>query len=62
MKYVLIIITSVYGGFNSSQHTYNTKEACEAAKIEVANLVGKIRSESYQSTACVSKGEGDGHD
>jgi len=53
MKYVLIIFTLVYNGYHSSQHTYNTKEACEIARIEVSKIFSKI----YQATVCVPEGE-----
>jgi hypothetical protein len=57
MVYVLIIITSVYGGVNVTTQEFNSKSACESA----AKIVSKRLTEKwmYWSVDCVNRQTGD---
>lgn len=53
MKTILIIIASVYGGYNSSTTEFSNKEACEAAAQRVME---EARWGAALSAFCVTDG------
>jgi len=53
MKTILIIIASVYGGYNSSTTEFSNKEACE---IAAQRVVDEARWGASLTAFCVTDG------